>query len=176
MSADVVEPAVTSSPVVAEAKVESTESKTPSKTVAFDPDKNVDIAPKTPLTRLFSELPSIIKQASYQEIWGVELSPTDESHVPTSIVLEKFLRANTYDVNKAKSQLTEALAWRKHMQPLKLLTDTEFNQDKFGNLGYVSSYSKTGGGKEIVTWNIYGGVKSFQNTFGNIEELVYVNS
>jgi hypothetical protein len=123
----------------------------------------------TPLSKLFAELPSIITEAGYGEIWGVELST--ESHVPSSIVLEKFLRANTKDVAKAKVQLIEALKWRKKMDPLKLLEETEFDASKFGGLGYVTVYPQAEGNvKEIVTWNIYGGVKDIKGTFGNVEE------
>jgi hypothetical protein len=125
----------------------------------------------TPLSKLLSELPSIIEEADHKEIWGVELS--DASHVPTSIVLEKFLRANTKDVAKAKAQLVEALKWRKKVDPAKLLTEAEFDPAKFGDLGYVTVYSKTESHeKEIVTWNIYGAVKDNKETFGNVEEYV----
>jgi hypothetical protein len=123
----------------------------------------------TSLSKLFAELPAIIKDAEHGEMWGIDLK--DESHVPTSIVLEKFLRANTKDVAKAKTQLTEALKWRKKMQPMKLLADTEFDNAKFGELGYVSVYPKTDAHeKEIITWNIYGAVKDNKATFGNVEE------
>jgi hypothetical protein len=128
----------------------------------------------TPIAKLFAELPSIIKEADHGEMWGVTLG--DASDVPTSIVLEKFLRANTKDVPKAKAQLIEALKWRKRMDPVKLLTDTEFDKAKFGDLGYVSVYPKTENHeKEIVTWNIYGGVKNLKETFGNVEEYVNYN-
>lgn len=127
--------------------------------------------PSSPLAKLFSELPSIITEAGHSEMWGVQLQ--DESHVPTSIVLEKFLRANVVekkkDVSKAKAQLIEALKWRKMIEPRKLLDETEFDAAKFGGLGYVTVYPQKEG-KEIVTWNIYGGVKDKQATFGNVEE------
>jgi hypothetical protein len=105
-------------------------------------------------------------------MWGVEL--TNSSDVPTSIVLEKFLRANNQDVAKAKAQLIEAMKWRKGIQPRKLLDETEFDQAKFGSLGYVTVYPKTDSHeKEVVTWNIYGAVKNKQETFGNVEEYVW---
>jgi hypothetical protein len=126
----------------------------------------------TPLEKLFAELPAIIKEADHGEMWEVKLS--DASHIPTSIVLEKFLRANTKDVTKAKSQLIEALKWRKKMQPQKLLAEMEFDKSKFGDLGFVTVYPKTEAhGKEIVTWNIYGAVKDNKATFGNVEEYVF---
>ena len=88
-----------------------------------------------PISKLSTELPSVLKDADYGEMWGVELK--DASDIPTSIVLEKFLRANKHDLTKAKSQLIEALRWRKKMQPMKLLEDVEFDSSKFAGLGYV---------------------------------------
>jgi len=135
------------------------------------PAKEVQAPGGSPLSDLFAELPSIIEEAGYKEMWGIELS--EDSHVPTTIVLEKFLRANTKDVAKAKAQLIQALKWRKDMKPTALLADTQFDLAKFGGLGYVTTYPKSDGhGKEIVTWNIYGAVKDNKATFGNVEEFV----
>lgn len=126
-------------------------------------------APVKPLTKLFAELDAIKKEADYGEMWGVELS--NEEHVPSSIVLEKFLRANNKDVAKAKAQLIAALKWRKQIQPAKILEETEFDSAKYGGLGYVTVYPKTDNHeKEILTWNIYGAVKDIKTTFGNVEE------
>jgi hypothetical protein len=155
-----------------EAKVEASEPPVvPSKTgAAPTPGKST---PVTPIAKLFAELPSIIEEADHGEMWGVTLG--DASDVPTSIVLEKVLRANTKDVTKARAQLIDALKWRKKMDPVKLLEETEFDKAKFGDLGYVTVYPKTETHeREIVTWNIYGGVKNLKETFGNVEE--YVNS
>lgn len=141
----------------------------PAEEAAAPSDAPAEAAPSTPLSKLFAELKSITAEAEYQEMWGVELS--DEQHVPSTIVLEKFLRANNKDVAKAKAQLIEALKWRKRLQPAQLLANTEFDAAKFGGLGYVTVYPKSETHeKEIVTWNIYGAVKDNKATFGNIEE------
>jgi phosphatidylinositol transfer protein SFH5 len=133
--------------------------------------KDVKAPRETVLSKLLKELPWIIDHAQYNEMWGVTL--TDESHVPTTIVLEKFLRANLNDFSKAKAQLIQALKWRKTMQPVKLLADTEYDSAKFGGLGYVTTYQRADGkGKEIITWNIYGAVKDTKATFGDVQECV----
>ncbi|TAQ87263.1 hypothetical protein B7494_g4432 [Chlorociboria aeruginascens] len=165
----IVASATEATPVPEESKTAAPEATSePATTV---PPKSDKATPDTPLSKLFAELASIIKEADHQEMWGIELS--DSSHVPTTIVLEKFLRANSKDVEKAKTQLTEALKWRKKMEPSKLLADTEFAKSKFGDLGYVTVYPKSAGkGKEVVTWNIYGAVKDVKATFGNVEEFV----
>jgi len=156
----------TTTPIIEDEKPTTDE---PVASASAAPKKEVRMKtpPGTPLALLFAELPAILKEADYQEMWGVELS--DDSHVPTTIVLEKFLRANAKDVPKAKTQLIEALKWRKRMQPIKLLEDDEFDTTKFGGLGYVTVYPGKAG-NEIITWNIYGAVKDNKATFGNIEE------
>ena len=56
------------------------------------------------------------------------------------------------------------------MKPLQLL-ERKFNKAKFGGLGFVTTYSGgEGKAEEVFTWNIYGGVKSVDETFGNLEE------
>lgn len=165
-TATVVPPEASPSSAIEETKpkIEATEPPAPAAVPEMAP-----AAPASPLSELLAELPSIIKDAEYKEMWGIELA--DESHVPTTIVLEKFLRANAKDVTKAKAQLTEALKWRKKIQPLTLLAETEFDAAKFGSLGYVTTYPKSDShSKEIITWNIYGAVKNKKATFGNVDE------
>lgn len=127
-----------------------------------------DEQPKTPLSKLFVELPQILADANHREMWGIEL--TDASSVSTAIILQKFLRANNDDAAKAKTQLAEALKWRKDMNPQVLLTETEHNKEKFGGLGYVTAYKSASGQKEIITWNIYGAVKDVSKTFDSVDE------
>jgi hypothetical protein len=91
------------------------------------------------------------------------------THVPSQIVLQKYLNANDGDVVKARDQLTKTLDWRQKMQPLELIKQT-FSKEKFGSLGYVTTHSKDGGPKEIFTWNIYGNVESIDITFGDLDE------
>ncbi len=159
------------SPVAEEAKVEASSAPTqiqPTPAVEPTEEERETGRAGTPLSKLFAELPTIVKDAEYTEIWGVELK--DENDVPSGVVLEKFLRANNKDVGKAKDQLIEALKWRKTAQPAKLLADTEFDAAKFGGLGYVTVYSKTAShGKEIVTWNLYGAVQDNKETFGDVD-------
>jgi len=123
----------------------------------------------SPISRLFHDLPSIIQTAGHSEMWGVELK--DSHHIPTTIVLEKFLRANANDVTKAKAQLNSALQWRKEAQPGKALDEKEFDTERFGGLGFVTLYEKEQG-REVVTWNIYGNVKDVKGTFGHVEEFI----
>lgn len=116
---------------------------------------------------LASRLSTIIDTAGHGEMWGIQLK--DAGHVPTNIVLTKYLRANNGDVAAAERQLTSALEWRKEIRPLSLLEET-FDQNKFGDLGYVTSHPRNSGNKTVISWNIYGAVKNNKNTFGDVRE------
>ncbi|EFQ29482.1 CRAL/TRIO domain-containing protein [Colletotrichum graminicola] len=125
---------------------------------------------QTPLTSLFEKLPGILGEAKHNEMWGVQLS--DSTHVPTTVVLQKFLRANDNDVSKAADQLQKALVWRRDTNPGKLLDDISFDKKKFGELGYVTTHKDAQGKDMIITWNIYGAVKDKKATFGNVDEFI----
>lgn len=103
-------------------------------------------------------------------MWGVQLS--DDTHVPTTVVLQKFLRANDDDVSKAADQLQKALIWRRDTNPGKLLDEVSFDAKKFGDLGYVTTHKDAQGKEMIITWNIYGAVKDKKATFGNVDEFI----
>jgi hypothetical protein len=124
-----------------------------------------------PLTKFFTLLPSILDEAGHADVYGVTLSPT--SPFTSKLILQKFLRANQGDLEKAKQQLLETLKWRKEFDPVKAAGET-FEKSRFDGLGYVlevegvpDSTSVTG--KDVVTFNIYGAVKDNKLTFGDLE-------
>ncbi|KAI1019842.1 hypothetical protein LB504_009370 [Fusarium proliferatum] len=145
--------------------------------MATEQDKTVPAAvpaenpatPETPLTKLNARLEDIFTKTLHKEMWGVQLTNID--HVPTKVVLQKFLRANNDDPVAAEKQLTQALEWRKKMNPTALVTQT-FDKSKFGDLGYVTVHKGENDNETIVTWNIYGAVKDNKATFGNVEEFI----
>jgi len=129
--------------------------------------------PDHPLTKLFALVPSIIDDASYSEIYGVQLSPTSPFH--TKLILQKFLRANQGDVEKAKLQLLETLKWRKEFDPVSAVGES-FEKERFEGLGYVvevegvpESSGVGGSGRDVVTFNVYGAVKDNKATFGDVD-------
>ncbi|KAM0195141.1 hypothetical protein ACHAPA_005740 [Fusarium lateritium] len=125
--------------------------------------------PETPLTKLNGRLDEIFSKTQHKEMWGVQLSNID--HVPTKVVLQKFLRANNDDPVASEKQLTQALEWRKKMNPTALVTHT-FDKSKFGDLGFVTTHEGENGKKTVITWNIYGAVKNNKATFGNVDEFI----
>lgn len=102
-----------------------------------------------------------------------------DTHIPTQVVLQKYLNANDGDLPKAKDQLAKTLDWRAKTKPLDLVAKV-FSKVKFAGLGYVTKYRQEADSAaatpsspdsaEVFTWNIYGGVTSIDETFGNLEE------
>ncbi|KAI1207054.1 CRAL/TRIO domain-containing protein [Annulohypoxylon truncatum] len=136
-------------------------------------------APKTDeATTPIQELWKTVQAQSHPEVWGVTLADP-ATHVPSQIVLQKYLNANDGDLVKAKEQLTKTLEWRAKLQPLELIKKS-YSKTKFEGLGYVTKYSAgdekaaedNPEAQEVFTWNIYGGVKSMEETFGNLEEFI----
>ncbi|KAL4753139.1 phosphatidylinositol transfer protein sfh5 [Aspergillus terricola var. indicus] len=129
---------------------------------------------KTPvLEQLFDRLPTIFSNTGHQEMWGVPLKH-EATDIPTINVLIKFLRANAGDLKAAEDQLSKALTWRKENDPIALAdaSKNSYDASKFKGLGYLTTYQREGKGDLIVTWNIYGAVKKFDETFGDITEFI----
>ncbi|CAI6086959.1 unnamed protein product [Clonostachys chloroleuca] len=126
--------------------------------------------PETALSKLTARLPEILKKAEHTEMWGIELKDIETS-IPAKIVLQKFLRAKGGDVDVAAKQLEEALKWRKELKPTELVERT-FDADTFEGLGYATVHKNAAGQETVITWNIYGAVKSFKKTFGDVDEFV----
>ena len=109
----------------------------------------------------------------HKEVWGVTLADP-ATHVPSQIILQKYLNANDRDLARAKEQLKSTLDWRAKNNPSELIKK-KYSSDKFAGLGYITSYPGEGAtpdSKEVFTWNIYGGVKDIQKSFGDLEAFV----
>lgn len=139
---------------------------------ATDASVSGPATPATPFAKIAGRLPIIVKDVGYGEMWGVELKADDiDGHVPTKVVLQKFLRANNNDPEAAEQQLTSALWWRKKYEPTRLV-DKVFDENKYAGMGYVTVHKASGENKAetVITWNIYGAVKDNKKTFGDVEE------
>lgn len=121
--------------------------------------------------KLAEQLIPILDEAKYDEMWGVTLISPADQHIPTQVVLQKFLNANDNDPTKAIEQFKAALKWRKKTDPLNLLKK-KFNAKKFDDLGFVTDYPPNKDGvKEVITWNVYGSAQGrMDDVFGNLEE------
>ncbi|MCJ1333084.1 Non-classical phosphatidylinositol transfer protein (PITP) [Thelotrema lepadinum] len=124
-----------------------------------------------PITKLRSKLPFLLEESSHSEVYGIDL--TTPSDFQRNLILQKFLRANANDVDKASTQLLQTLKWRHSFQPLKTLDET-FSAARFGRLGYVirlkdvpDTPNKEKG--DVATFNIYSAVKDPKLTFEDID-------
>ncbi|KAL8303343.1 hypothetical protein RB597_005101 [Gaeumannomyces tritici] len=179
-------PAAAEAPNALEAKsAEKTEALAPEPAAAPAPAASKEAEPKTaeigvpvapapaPATSApLKDLWTTAQAHTHKEIWGVSLTDP-ETHVPSQIILQKYLNANDGDLAKAKDQLTKTLDWRAKTKPLELL-EKKHNKEKFSGLGYVTTYTTDTGSKakEVFTWNIYGSVKSMDDTFGKLEDFI----
>ena len=137
-----------------------------------------DLPKDHPLSNFAAELPGILKSIGHSEMYGVELvAPSDDKPAPhtTLIILQKFLRANAGDLAGARTQLTNALKWRKEYNPRAAL-DEVYPTKKFGGLGYVTKIKgaeETKNDEDIATFNIYGAAANDpKNTFGDTDAFV----
>ncbi|KAI9836062.1 MAG: hypothetical protein M1819_001673 [Sarea resinae] len=133
------------------------------------------LAAEHPLAQLQTRLLALLEESAYDEIYGVTLSATAPIPFATTLILQKFLRANANDVDKAAAQLAATLKWRKEFRPLEA-RDEVFDEKRFGGLGYVTVLDDVPSGSgdkekrsEIVTWNIYGAVKDAKATFEDLD-------
>lgn len=128
---------------------------------------------KTAFEQFDAKLPEILKDIGHDEMWGVKLVSPASSHVPTGIVIQKFLNANDGDLTKAIEQFTGALNFRKEKKPLDLVAKT-FSANKFADLGAVTVYDvKDSSVPEVFTWNLYGNVKGkMDEVFVPLDEFV----
>ncbi|KAF2633592.1 CRAL/TRIO domain-containing protein [Macroventuria anomochaeta] len=125
-----------------------------------------------PLTKFYETFEELVQQSGHDEVYGVKLTKSDEFH--TKLILQKFLRANANDLDKAKQQLLEALKWRKEFDPTKAAGES-FDKTKFDGLGYiieVDGVPESANKKDIVTFNIYGAVKDNKATFGDLDAFL----
>jgi hypothetical protein len=131
-----------------------------------------EIDAEHPLTKFLNALPAILNDSAYNEVYGITLVPEGNFH--TKLILQKFLRANINDLEKAKEQLTKTLKWRKEFQPLKV-KDEVYSQKKFGGLGYITKIDGvpgSGNKVDVCTFNIYGAVKNNKETFGDLDAFI----
>lgn len=133
-----------------------------------------EAAPKKSAFEEFdAKVPDILKEIDHDEMWGVKLVTPAASHIPTQIVVQKFLNANDGDLVKAVDQFKGALKFRKEKKPLELIKKT-FNANKFAELGAVTVYpAKDSSVPEVFTWNLYGNVKGkIDEAFTPLDEYV----
>lgn len=93
------------------------------------------------LKKLQDLVPDIIKEVSYSELYGYDLSTLGDTEKGTLIrnrLLNKFLVANEFAVEASASQLKNTLKWRRDFNPLSA-GFLEKHSEKFNKLGVITS-------------------------------------
>ena len=120
-----------------------------------------------PLAQFQARLPELLETAGHNHIWGITLSADEPIPFHTTLVLQKFLRANCNNIEAAYTQLLDTLKWRKAYNPMAACGE-EFSETRFGGLGYIMK-TQTKDGEKIITYNIYGACKEPKRTFGDLD-------
>ncbi|CZR56694.1 related to Phosphatidylinositol transfer protein sfh5 [Phialocephala subalpina] len=155
-------------PAVEEKKEEEEKVEAPAAPATTAPETSETVVVPPPASTQ-PEKKAVAFDGSAEEKTPAPSTPLEKLFAELSSIVQEAAKM----LPRPRLELTEALKWRKNVDPVKLLEDVEFDAGKFGGLGFVTVYPKTEShGKEIVTWNIYGSVKDKQATFGNVEEFV----
>ncbi|TFK81322.1 CRAL/TRIO domain-containing protein [Polyporus arcularius HHB13444] len=124
--------------------------------------------------KLRSELPSLFAKAYPDKspaptsitLWGVELSTIPNAKA--SVILAKFLRARSLNVQQAADMLVATLKWRDEFKIDEIMQE-KFDPEVFGKLGVVYGKDKEG---HPVTYNLYGAVKDLKAVFGDVQKFL----
>lgn len=125
---------------------------------------------KDKLEKLIGAVPEILKKTDnpkYDEIFGYCINVDTNEHVDVSIrneILLKFLIADEYDVETAKTRLVNTLNWRNKFQPLSAAYEEEFDQE-LDQLGVITGNPDGNSNMKYVTWNLYGKLKNPKKVF-----------
>lgn len=122
------------------------------------------------LKKLIDELPQILQEtgdSSYDEIYGYRINKSGLKHVHDEIrneIVLKFLIAEEYKFEEARTRLINTFKWRKKFQPLLAAYSERFDKE-LDDLGVITKYDGTDDNLHVVTWNLYGNLKSPKKLF-----------
>ncbi|RLV86803.1 Phosphatidylinositol transfer protein SFH5 [Meyerozyma sp. JA9] len=122
------------------------------------------------LKKLIDELPRILEEtgdSSYDEIYGYRINESGLEHVHDEIrneIVLKFLIAEEYKFEEARTRLINTFKWRKKFQPLSAAYSERFDKE-LDDLGVITKYDGTDDNLHVVTWNLYGNLKSPKKLF-----------
>lgn len=131
-----------------------------------------ELSEEHPLLKLHGRLLSILETAQHSHIWGIQLSSSSPPPFHTLLILQKYLRSNANDLNKAEVSLTKTLRWRKEfgLDQGGEKAKAGVEGDEFKGLGVITEVKDAAEGNCVVTWNLYGVVKDKEATFGDVDK------
>ena len=131
-----------------------------------------DLDDKHPLAVLGSRLGSLFWSINFNDCFDVTLINPPDFY--TKLVLQKFLRANANNVDKAYDHLLATLKWRGSFNP-RDAAQWQVSRRTFGGLGYVVPLGHVPGSlkmEEVVIFNIHGAVEDPEETFGDMRTFL----
>ncbi|KAI9782583.1 MAG: Non-classical phosphatidylinositol transfer protein (PITP) [Geoglossum umbratile] len=134
------------------------------------------LAKDHPITKFETVLPAVLQAAGANEIWGFQMRHIEtvpKRRFQCRNILQKFLRANANNVDRATHQLIQTLTWRSEFEAAHTAIET-FDKSKFEGVGYVTTIDDQDKDENnaVITWNIYGSVKDNKTTFGDVDEFL----
>lgn len=125
---------------------------------------------KDKFENLIESIPAILlitDNPKYDEIFGYCINVDTNEHVDVFVrneILLKFLIADEYDVESAKTRLINTLNWRNKFQPLSAAYEEEFDKE-LDQLGVITGFPDGDDNMKYVTWNLYGKLKNPKKVF-----------
>lgn len=117
--------------------------------------------------QLSDRVTNLVSVVDHGEMWGINLRAKDCHSIPYRIVMEKFLRANDHDVEKAAEHFERALRWRKQVEPRRAL-QAVYKPELFKGVGNISRHVRPTMPDLFITWNRYGCAEDQADTFGDV--------
>lgn len=131
-------------------------------TVSEDNQKKLD--------ELISRVPELLltlDDPQYDEIFGYRINSDDKEYVDVDVrdeILYKFLVASEYVVDTAADRIVATLNWRNKFNPLSAAYVEKFGLE-LDLLGVITNFKRDQLGLSVVTWNLYGNIKSPKKIF-----------
>jgi hypothetical protein len=122
------------------------------------------------LYAIVQSVPEILKSLDnpeYDEIFGYRINVDTAEYVQIPIrneILLKFLIANEYDVAVTKKRIVETMNWRNKFQPLTAAYDEMYDVE-LSQLGVITQFPPGNDNLQVVTWNLYGNLKTPKKLF-----------
>jgi hypothetical protein len=122
------------------------------------------------LAKVVGKIPDILSSldnSDYDEIFGFRINTDDAEHVDVAVrdeILLKFLIANEYDVDITVEKIVNSLNWRNKFRPLSAAF-LEPVDEELKKLGVITNEPNEHDNLKVITWNLYGNVKSPKKLF-----------
>jgi len=118
---------------------------------------------------MYIPLQNLMRELAHHEVWGINLVDDNIKHLPTRLVLAKFLQASNNDTEEALKRLRSTMIWRKRTKPRELMTHV-YCHEKFAGIGFVHNHEDDEG-RVVAAFTIFGDIyRGLVNSSEGLEE------